>query len=379
MLGGVRIDDAPRLAGHSDGDAVAHAVADAILGPAGLPDLGTLFPDTDEQYRGADSMELLAEVARLAAHQGWWVENVDVVVAAETPALGPHVDAMAANLVAHWRRRGSRWARASAWQFDPSEAKASARSDARRASRSGRSPCLLSAARTRPAPRRATSPISLVGCCGSTTPRDGRRSTSSRPSKERCRCTSAAHSRTTCSAPGHGRKEVVFDTIRRYLLWSGRGDVREQRHRHRGQDHLPGPRKRGRPSPRGRQPFRRDVPERVRPPEHPAPRSRATRHRVDRRDDRPDRATRLERSRVRRRRPRGLLPGRHACRLRRAFASHARGAARERGRARRRRRAQARTGRLPRCGRRPSPASPPGISLGGSGVRVGTSNARRCR
>ena len=58
VLGGVTIADAPRLAGHSDGDAVAHAVADAILGPAGLPDLGTLFPATDDQYRGADSMRL---------------------------------------------------------------------------------------------------------------------------------------------------------------------------------------------------------------------------------------------------------------------------------------------------------------------------------
>jgi 2-C-methyl-D-erythritol 2,4-cyclodiphosphate synthase len=99
VLGGVTIAGAPRLAGHSDGDAVAHAVADAILGPAGLPDLGTLFPDTDEQYRDADSMELLAEVARRAAHRGWWIENVDVAVAAETPRLAPHVDAMAANLV----------------------------------------------------------------------------------------------------------------------------------------------------------------------------------------------------------------------------------------------------------------------------------------
>jgi 2-C-methyl-D-erythritol 2,4-cyclodiphosphate synthase len=100
VLGGVNIADAPRLAGHSDGDAVAHAVADAILGPAGLPDLGTLFPDTDEQYRDADSMQLLADVARRVARKGWWIENVDVAVAAETPRLAAHVDAMAANLVA---------------------------------------------------------------------------------------------------------------------------------------------------------------------------------------------------------------------------------------------------------------------------------------
>lgn len=100
VLGGVTIVDAPRLAGHSDGDAIAHAVADAILGPTGLPDLGTLFPATDAQYRDADSMGLLAEVARRVAHQGWWIENVDVAVAAETPRLAPHVDAMNANLVA---------------------------------------------------------------------------------------------------------------------------------------------------------------------------------------------------------------------------------------------------------------------------------------
>jgi len=60
VLGGVRIDYAPRLAAHSDGDAIAHAVADALLGPAGLPDLGTLFPATDERFRDADSMGLLA-------------------------------------------------------------------------------------------------------------------------------------------------------------------------------------------------------------------------------------------------------------------------------------------------------------------------------
>ncbi|MCU1466281.1 MAG: 2-C-methyl-D-erythritol 2,4-cyclodiphosphate synthase [Actinomycetia bacterium] len=99
ILGGVSIADAPRLAGHSDGDAVAHAVADSILGPCGLPDLGTLIPATDEQYRDADSMALLADVAQKAAQHGWWIENVDVTIAAEVPRLAPHVEAMAANLV----------------------------------------------------------------------------------------------------------------------------------------------------------------------------------------------------------------------------------------------------------------------------------------
>jgi 2-C-methyl-D-erythritol 2,4-cyclodiphosphate synthase len=100
VLGGVTIADAPRLAGHSDGDAVAHAVADALLGPAGLPDLGTQFPATDEKFRGADSMGLLAQVAKQVAQNGWWIENVDVTIAAETPKLAPHVEAMAAKLVA---------------------------------------------------------------------------------------------------------------------------------------------------------------------------------------------------------------------------------------------------------------------------------------
>ena len=99
VLGGVRIPDAPRLAGHSDGDVVAHAVADALLGPAGLPDLGTLFPASDERLRDADSLALLADVAGRIAGDRWWVDNVDIVIAAETPRLAPHIAAMTANLV----------------------------------------------------------------------------------------------------------------------------------------------------------------------------------------------------------------------------------------------------------------------------------------
>ena len=99
VLGGVSIADANRLAGHSDGDAVAHAVADALLGPTGLPDLGTLFPAHDEQYRDADSMALLADVAQRVHKAGWWIDNVDIVIAAEIPKLAPHAGAMAANLV----------------------------------------------------------------------------------------------------------------------------------------------------------------------------------------------------------------------------------------------------------------------------------------
>ena len=99
VLGGVTIADASRLGGHSDGDAVAHAVADALLGPAGLPDLGTLYPATDEQHRNADSMRMLADIAGSVARGGWYLENVDVTIAAETPRLAPHMEAMAANIV----------------------------------------------------------------------------------------------------------------------------------------------------------------------------------------------------------------------------------------------------------------------------------------
>jgi 2-C-methyl-D-erythritol 2,4-cyclodiphosphate synthase len=97
VLGGVPIEG-PGLAGHSDADAVCHAVADALLGPAGLPDLGALFPATDEQYRDASSLELLRDVATRVAAAGWSVVNVDVVVNAEQPRLAPHLEAIADNL-----------------------------------------------------------------------------------------------------------------------------------------------------------------------------------------------------------------------------------------------------------------------------------------
>ena len=97
VLGGVRLDG-PGLVGHSDADVVAHAVADALLGAAGLPDLGTLFPATDERYRDADSVELLRDVVARVTGVGWEVGNVDVVVAAERPRLAPHLPAMATRL-----------------------------------------------------------------------------------------------------------------------------------------------------------------------------------------------------------------------------------------------------------------------------------------
>ncbi len=93
VLGGVTIEGRA-LAGHSDADAVCHAVADALLGPAGLPDLGALFPASDDIYRDASSLALLRDVVVRVAGAGWSVVNVDVVVNAEEPRLAPHLDAM---------------------------------------------------------------------------------------------------------------------------------------------------------------------------------------------------------------------------------------------------------------------------------------------
>jgi len=89
LLGGVRFEGEPGLDGHSDADVVAHAVAEALLGAAGLGDLGSHFPDTDERWRGADSITLLAEVMRLVVEAGWWPVNVDCSVVAERPKLAP--------------------------------------------------------------------------------------------------------------------------------------------------------------------------------------------------------------------------------------------------------------------------------------------------
>src|SRR3954447_24720879 len=100
VLGGVLIDGHPGLVGHSDADVVAHAVADSLLGPAGLPDLGELFPATDPAYAGVSSIGLLTEVAAKVASARWWIGNVDVVVAAERPRLGLHIEAMVANVTA---------------------------------------------------------------------------------------------------------------------------------------------------------------------------------------------------------------------------------------------------------------------------------------
>lgn len=97
-LGGVEVPFDRGLLGHSDGDVVLHAVCDALLGAIGAGDIGTHFPDSDPQYRGADSADLLRRVAALAAERGFAVGNVDVTILAERPRLAPHVDAMRARI-----------------------------------------------------------------------------------------------------------------------------------------------------------------------------------------------------------------------------------------------------------------------------------------
>ena len=94
MLGGVRIPHEHGLAAHSDGDVALHALCDALLGAAALGDIGKHFPPGDEQWRGADSLELLAAVRDLVAEQNWETVNLDVTIVCEAPKIGPHVAAM---------------------------------------------------------------------------------------------------------------------------------------------------------------------------------------------------------------------------------------------------------------------------------------------
>jgi 2-C-methyl-D-erythritol 2,4-cyclodiphosphate synthase len=99
VLGGIEIEEAERgLAGHSDADVLTHAVIDALLGAAGLGDIGQHFPDTDERYRDADSLALLSEVCSFLEDHGWTVRHVDASVLCETPKLAPHRDAMRGRL-----------------------------------------------------------------------------------------------------------------------------------------------------------------------------------------------------------------------------------------------------------------------------------------
>lgn len=98
VLGGVEFADQDGLGGHSDADVVAHAVIDALLGAAGLGDIGQQFPDTDERFRDADSVGLLQEALLLVAGAGWKVVNVDLTVQAERPKIAPASQEMQARI-----------------------------------------------------------------------------------------------------------------------------------------------------------------------------------------------------------------------------------------------------------------------------------------
>lgn len=94
ILGGVEISHTLGLLGHSDADVLLHAIIDALVGAAGLGDIGSHFPDTDARFKGADSMVLLRETGRLLAAQGWRIGNIDSTIVAQSPKLAPHIPAM---------------------------------------------------------------------------------------------------------------------------------------------------------------------------------------------------------------------------------------------------------------------------------------------
>jgi 2-C-methyl-D-erythritol 2,4-cyclodiphosphate synthase len=94
LLGGVEIPHERGLLGHSDADVLLHAITDAVIGAAGLGDIGRHFPDTDERFRGADSVVLLREAMRRAREAGWNLVNVDSTVVAQAPKLAPYIEAM---------------------------------------------------------------------------------------------------------------------------------------------------------------------------------------------------------------------------------------------------------------------------------------------
>ena len=98
ILGGVNVPFERGLLGHSDADVLSHAVMDALLGAAALGDIGKLFPDSDPQYQGADSLQLLAEVCRVVRRKGWEIGNIDATVIAQRPKLAPHIEKMRENI-----------------------------------------------------------------------------------------------------------------------------------------------------------------------------------------------------------------------------------------------------------------------------------------
>ena len=98
IIGGVKIPYDRGLVGHSDADVLLHAIMDALLGAAALGDIGRHFPDTDERYRGADSLKLLEEVGNMLADKGYLVNNIDATVIAQEPKLSPYMDQMIRNV-----------------------------------------------------------------------------------------------------------------------------------------------------------------------------------------------------------------------------------------------------------------------------------------
>jgi 2-C-methyl-D-erythritol 2,4-cyclodiphosphate synthase len=100
ILGGVTIPHHAGLLGHSDADALLHAITDALLGAAGLGDIGGMFPDTDARWKGADSRKLLGAAVAEIHLRGWRVGNVDAIVMAQAPRIAPHVAAMRSNIAA---------------------------------------------------------------------------------------------------------------------------------------------------------------------------------------------------------------------------------------------------------------------------------------
>ena len=98
ILGGVEVEYHLGLDGHSDADVLLHAVSDALLGAAGLGDIGRHFPDTDPKYKGADSLKLLEEIAQKVMAAGYRVSNIDVTMIAQKPKLMPHIPKMVANI-----------------------------------------------------------------------------------------------------------------------------------------------------------------------------------------------------------------------------------------------------------------------------------------
>lgn len=98
IIGGVKIPYEKGLLGHSDADVLLHAISDAILGAAALGDIGLHFPDTDERFKGADSLKLLNETGKLIKAEGYSVVNIDATIIAQVPKMRPHIDSMRKNI-----------------------------------------------------------------------------------------------------------------------------------------------------------------------------------------------------------------------------------------------------------------------------------------